>query len=429
VATILGQETIAASRCNRACFVLQARADPANLRPMWRGISFRCLLGALVAGMMIGCDAIIGIENTAVSAGHGQDAGPSDAPTWSFDPKLVHWPAVAPSPIGGDASVDAAAAHTVDSGSDSGSDAGSDMTIADAGHRPDKPLDPMMGADDGDGGDDDADGGFGAGDVRAPSEFSGLVMWLDAARGVEVSGLAGNWNVSHWNDRSSNANHAGQSDVERQPRLLTAAANNLPAVEFNGHDNYLMVQDSTSLDLDTDDFAIVMVAAWDNVTTGDPSPAGETWGYGMLIAKQHEEQPNGGFVMFANADVRSNGFYEGRLWFIVGDAEVVPQLYATASVNDDLNDGAFRVYSARRTESTTMEVRVNGVAVGQETIPSALSVSAPGQPMRIGGQTDLNIKQPLSGMISEIVIVRGATSDAELSQLEMYFNRKYQLWR
>jgi hypothetical protein len=384
-----------------------------------KGRSF-CVLAAVA---VVGCDPIIGIEDTSASA--GRDAGASDGRAWKLDPVHVK-PAVPKPNVAADASVDAAITHAMDSGSDARDDVASNRPKHPGDHKP-PPADET---NDSDGGDDETDGGgVGAGDVRAPSEFAGLVFWLDAARGVESSGLAGNMTVGHWNDRSSQGNHAAQADVAHQPMLLAGAVNSLPAIRFNGHGSYLEVGDSTSLDLSTDDFVVVMVAAWDNVTANDMSAAGDSWGYGLLMAKQTYGSPEGGFVMFANAYAQAGSYLEGRLWFIVGDPQIDPPLYATASVNDQLNDGQFRVYSARRNEQTMIQARVNGAPVGEGTIPSALNLSAPGQPMRIGGQADPNLKQSLSGAISEIVIIRGSTSDSDLEQLERHFNRKYQLWQ
>lgn len=389
---------------------------------------------ALIAMMAaIGCDTILGIENTSVSVDREPDAGGFQARKWILDPNRTG--GTEPrrrSDASSDGPADASSNTAMDSGAvtDSGKphDGGNPRdtgAIAMMGTGGNYPIDNGN-TGEGDGGDDD--GGVGGGRILLPSEFSGLVLWLDAARGVTTSGLGGNKTVGRWYDQSGHGNDAAQNALEKQPRLLTGAVNNLPAVEFNGHSSFLSIEDSASLDPNTDDFVIVMVAAWDNVTAADTTPAGETWGYAVLINKQYEEDPYGGVALLANAfvtDSSNNTTLEGRLWGFVGDSKVYPYNVMSAT---EQNDGRFRAYGLRRTETTTIEARVNG-AVEQQTIPGDVSVSAPGRPLLIGGHDGNYVKQFLSGAISEIVIIRGSTSNAELEQLERYLNRKYQLWK
>src|SRR4051812_23812829 len=91
-----------------------------KLRRMRRGAVTLRLLSALTAmASGVGCDAILGIQDTRASARPGRDAGAFDG--WSLDPSVLLRPTVLQSkPRHGsdlrDASMDAAPAHPLDAG-------------------------------------------------------------------------------------------------------------------------------------------------------------------------------------------------------------------------------------------------------------------------------------------------------------------------
>lgn len=61
------------------------------------------------------------------------------------------------------------------------------------------------------------------------------IVWLDAAR----LGLANNTAVSSWTDFSGNNNHATQATGSQQPLYKTAQVNGVPAIDFDGTNDYL----------------------------------------------------------------------------------------------------------------------------------------------------------------------------------------------
>ncbi len=65
--------------------------------------------------------------------------------------------------------------------------------------------------------------------------LTNLITWLKADNGVLTSGS----NVTQWTDMSSTANNAVQSNGSYQPTLVTNAVNGLPAISFNGSNEYL----------------------------------------------------------------------------------------------------------------------------------------------------------------------------------------------
>ena len=65
--------------------------------------------------------------------------------------------------------------------------------------------------------------------------ISGLALWLDASNidGNNNSSLSDGDAVSEWKDLSGGDHHAGQSDSNRQPKLIENGINTKPAVKFN----------------------------------------------------------------------------------------------------------------------------------------------------------------------------------------------------
>ena len=68
--------------------------------------------------------------------------------------------------------------------------------------------------------------------------LTNLQVWLKADNGVV---LGSGSSVSQWTDMSGNANNATQSNSSFQPTLVTNAINSLPALSFNGTNEYLQL--------------------------------------------------------------------------------------------------------------------------------------------------------------------------------------------
>lgn len=68
-----------------------------------------------------------------------------------------------------------------------------------------------------------------------PVPQSGLSLWLRGDFGPIVTGS----NVTQWSDLSGTGNNAVQATSTKQPTLVNAAINGLPAVKFNGTSQYL----------------------------------------------------------------------------------------------------------------------------------------------------------------------------------------------
>ncbi len=78
-----------------------------------------------------------------------------------------------------------------------------------------------------------------------PSDLSGLSLWFDAADSSTVT-LSGS-NVSNWDDKSGNGNHVTQGTAGNQPTLVNNVQNGLPAIRFDGTDDYMVTSGNVDL--------------------------------------------------------------------------------------------------------------------------------------------------------------------------------------
>lgn len=70
----------------------------------------------------------------------------------------------------------------------------------------------------------------------APDQVTGLTLWLKADA---IAGLSDGDPVGTWSDSSGQGNHATQATAAKKPTYKTNIINGLPAVRFDGVDDYL----------------------------------------------------------------------------------------------------------------------------------------------------------------------------------------------
>lgn len=71
----------------------------------------------------------------------------------------------------------------------------------------------------------------------APTDLSGLQLWLDASDAASITQTAGA--VSQWSDKSGSGNHFTQTVASYQPTTGTRTLNGLNALDFDGSDDKL----------------------------------------------------------------------------------------------------------------------------------------------------------------------------------------------
>jgi len=89
---------------------------------------------------------------------------------------------------------------------------------------------------------------------------AGLQLWLDAALPgtIDRDGLG---KVSQWRDKSSYARHCTQATASAQPTFQATPIAGLPAVNFDGSDDFLPFSDETLSYIASSSFTLIYVAS------------------------------------------------------------------------------------------------------------------------------------------------------------------------
>ena len=262
-----------------------------------------------------------------------------------------------------------------------------------------------------------------------------LVLWLDASEPSTIV-LDPDARIGEWKDRSTFANHAkmlysGTGSVN----VVSNAVNQHPALKFSGdpaNTGMFEVEDVTSLQLGTNDFMIVAVAAYSNTPGYD-----EFGGRATLISKAADSYPYYGFALAGNAynaPLADGGLGGPDSILFGGIKSFVDGKNAGAwSSNRGLNDSRFRAFAVRKDSANqAVYVHANGVATSSVAdIDTAQSLSAFGGKVMIAGQKlagQSSIGSPIKGYLAEIFLVRGTSGTTlERQQLAAYLQAKYAL--
>jgi hypothetical protein len=252
--------------------------------------------------------------------------------------------------------------------------------------------------------------------ARAPSDFGGLVFWLDASKGLawHGAGVSDGGPIDHWADQSSHHNDAFQSNSGSQPALRQGDAGR-PAVAFSGGST-LRIADTDPLSTDgsmrwgTGDFALFVVGNYENSSFAIN---------GCFYQKSEVDLPWRGVGLFGNFSIPTNST---RFGMGVGGGD-----NNLASAESGCNDSVTRLVVARRVGSR-LELRINGAI--SSTFDAAgvakTNVDAPGRDAVVGHGYNTGV-QGLIGEISEMVAVVGSLSELEARSLEAYLKSKYRL--
>jgi hypothetical protein len=279
-----------------------------------------------------------------------------------------------------------------------------------------------------------------------PNSLTGLALWLNghvglglSDRGVEPSdagdaGVADAGPTLVWLDQSGHGNNATGYG---SPSINATAIDGQPAVHFNGTTDYLLLQDSPSLQWNTGDFVLALV-----VRNGKPTDAGVP--YGTLYSKQIADvSPYDGVGLFANTPNRtsallaqlnanaaselttsSTGYNDDTPFLVVLHRALVPLAPLDGGSVADAGD-AGGVGDAGVPPVASLDLLINGADAGSSTGTGyAGNVSAAGYVARIGGTQG---GQDLEGDIAEVIGVQGSVSDADLASLQEYLRSKYGL--
>jgi hypothetical protein len=337
---------------------------------------------------------------------------------------------------GSDGAGSDAATGDDDSGTSPTSDGATDATVAPGA---DASRDATIDATGTDATGTDANGeGDAAHEAAAPwtpYSLAGLVLWLDGHAGLGTldGGVDGGDAGSdagpplQWLDQSGLGNNA----LGYGPAIRATALDGQPAVHFDGTD-YLLLQDSTSLNWATQDFALAVVVQHTTYEDGGGSS------YGTLYSKQiYDTAPYTGVGLFANVPGGTSKILEQLNQY--GTSEVtsgssgyndgtpfVVLIHRAAIVADGGADASTDAGDAAAVPAmASMSMLINAADAGFATGTGyALDTDSLGYPARIGGT---QAGQNLTGDIAEVIAVQGTVSASDLENLQAYLMNKYGL--
>lgn len=226
--------------------------------------------------------------------------------------------------------------------------------------------------------------GTGVRSAFCPLALKDLVLWLRADQGVALS--AGK--ASQWSDLSGYANHATQGVSASQPTLVPGAINGRPALDFSAFNVFM---DTTAANL---------------------FPLGGSPYSVMLVAK------NGSGALFTlrRSATYSASKFQSTTTTVYGDGSLGSVTVPDTSSETHSSSVAFKSLHRYRGSGQTPDIFLNGTArtaTGTQTLES-------------GGNSgyviaaDATVGDAWSGLIAEIIVVRGAISDPDRLRVEAY---------
>ena len=90
--------------------------------------------------------------------------------------------------------------------------------------------------------------------------LTGLQLWLDAALPSTITRDGLN-KVSQWNDKSGLTRHCVQATAAAQPTFQLTGISGLPAINFDGVDDFLPFSDQTLSWIASSSFTVIYVAS------------------------------------------------------------------------------------------------------------------------------------------------------------------------
>lgn len=215
-------------------------------------------------------------------------------------------------------------------------------------------------------------------------------LWLDASQQVANDGA----NITSWSDASGNGNNAAQTIGYKKPKYRTNGINGMPAVDFDGIDDYLYTGSNSNFNSNQSTHFVVYERSTVNA------------GSNCLFNMDFNEASN---LIFTSTSTNNSQIY-------VKNSLGQPQrLYFGTSVNNILSsvwDGS----------AGTLTGFLNGSQKGPK---ATVSNTATGHNLCRVGAFNTNFK--FNGNMGEVIYYTSILNSAERNIVENYLSAKYQI--
>lgn len=232
---------------------------------------------------------------------------------------------------------------------------------------------------------------------RAQSIPGGAVLWLDAARGVEINQSL----VTGWKDFSGQAHHA-VTRTWKGPTPGLDSQRRIPFVHFDGFDNGMETPAMVSFPKKRGTLSVVARVRGRSKTSGV--------GMGNFLATYH-----------GKGHVWQWGVMDSKVMFYDGISNSGPVL-------EELDFMRWVIVTIRRTGDQEMELFVNGRLQTTFSIlpdqPDTNTIKI-GYNGRLGGLNGDSIPEVFYGDLAEVLVYPRTLSDAELNTLHHTLSKKY----
>jgi len=239
-------------------------------------------------------------------------------------------------------------------------------------------------------------------------KIDGLVLWFETTmpQSFDASETYNGSQISTWYDISGYIpNSPNNATAGNSPTYASSAVNNLPALNFNGSNDYLETANLTATDYSI--FTILQTGS-----TGVGNIVDNAYLNSCVIWSDVAGNHNDLVQLAIGAGVAKTGVgKEGISGF--------PTLYGSIAVNTNT---PIIIATTRLMSSGLLSLYVNGVADGTNATGNSNVLSA--NPVMVIGGNILDNKY-YTGYISEIIIFNQILSDQERQDVERYLGQKW----
>ena len=238
-----------------------------------------------------------------------------------------------------------------------------------------------------------------------PKTISGLTVWLKADAGITKDGSN---LVSDWTDQSGNGNNFSQSTAGNKPTYTASAQNGLPAIVFDGTNDYLTTAATVTLG-NYSTFVVASRSVWANLSNSG------IWGHNFAAAGTAGRAfgvVGGAFNWWQNNELFScgNGYGASQTPYAVGPLGT-------------LTNNSYHLISAGNGTANSF-ARKDKTSIARATTNAACTSSA--TRISLGTWYLAASSDFWSGGIAEVLIYNSVLSSTDIASVENYLRNKWQ---